>query len=63
MADEKEFCKIAKDNFQLLLVQGSAFQCPGYFRIAYCVSYEQITKSLPQFKALIEALKLGKYVK
>lgn len=63
MADEKEFCKIAKDDFQLLLVQGSAFQCPGYFRLAYCVSYEQITKSLPQFKALMQGFESGKYDK
>lgn len=46
--DEKEFCKICKDH-KVLVVPGSSFACPGYVRIAYCVSYEQIEGSLPAF--------------
>jgi aspartate aminotransferase len=38
-----------------LFVPGSAFGCPGYFRLCYCVSYDTIVRSLPQFKALMEA--------
>ena len=30
----------------LLLVPGSSFACPGYVRLAYCVSYEMIVRSL-----------------
>ena len=49
--DEKEFCGVAK-KYNLLLVPGSSFACPGYVRIAYCVSYETIVNSLPKFKEL-----------
>ena len=52
-ADEKEFCEVAKKH-HVLLVPGSSFACPGYVRIAYCVSYEQIERSLPAFKAIAE---------
>ena len=49
--DEKEFCKAAK-KYNILIVPGSSFACPGYVRIAYCVSYETIVRSLPKFKEL-----------
>lgn len=51
IADEKEFCRQAKE-FHLLLVPGSSFGCGGYVRIAYCVSYETIVNALPKFKEL-----------
>lgn len=51
IADEKAFCNKAKE-YNLLLVPGSSFGCPGYVRIAYCVSYETIVNSLPQFAKL-----------
>lgn len=54
--DEKEFCSLAK-NHNILLVPGTAFACPGYIRIAYCVAYQTIERALPGFKALIEELK------
>ncbi len=50
-ADEKEFCAAAK-KYNLLLVPGSSFGCPGYVRLAYCVAYETIVNSLPKFKEL-----------
>ena len=53
VADEKEFCETAKKH-RVLFVPGSSFACPGYVRIAYCVSYEQIERSLPAFKAIAE---------
>ena len=40
-------------QYDLLVVPGDGFGCPGYFRICYCVSYEMILKSLPAFQALI----------
>ena len=49
--DEKEFCEEAKKQ-NLLLVPGSSFACPGYVRLAYCVSYETIVNSLPKFAEL-----------
>jgi len=51
VADEKAFCAKAKE-FNLLIVPGSSFACPGYVRLAYCVSYETIVNSLPKFKEL-----------
>lgn len=49
--DEKEFCARAK-KYHILVVPGSSFACPGYVRIAYCVSYGQIERALPEFKKL-----------
>lgn len=56
--DEKVFCGAAKKH-NILIVPGSSFACPGYVRIAYCVSYETIMNSMPGFKALAEEF-LGK---
>lgn len=49
--DEKAFCAAAK-KYNILMVPGSSFACPGYVRLAYCVSYETIMNSLPAFKEL-----------
>lgn len=49
--DDKEFCNIAK-KYNLLFVPGSSFGCPGYVRIAYCVSYEKIENSRKAFEQL-----------
>ncbi|MCI6675880.1 MAG: pyridoxal phosphate-dependent aminotransferase [Clostridiales bacterium] len=49
--DEKQFCETAKKH-NILIVPGSSFACPGYVRIAYCVSYDTIKNSLPAFKEL-----------
>lgn len=49
--DEQEFCRQAA-KYRLLLVPGTSFACPGYVRIAYCVSYEQIERSMPAFGKL-----------
>lgn len=49
--DEKEFCQAAK-KYNILIVPGTSFACPGYVRLAYCVSYETIVNSLPKFAEL-----------
>jgi aspartate aminotransferase len=54
--NDVEFCNLAKEK-NILIVPGTAFGCPGYVRIAYCVAYRTIDKALPGFKALIEELK------
>ena len=51
--DEREFCAAAKKH-NLLIVEGRAFGCSGYVRLAYCVSRETVVNSLPAFKALAE---------
>lgn len=50
-ADEKKFVETAK-KYHILLVGGTTFSCPGYVRLAYCVSYEMIERSLPAFEKL-----------
>ncbi len=51
--DAAAFSEKAKQK-DLLLVPGDGFGCQGWFRICYCVSYQQIRKSLPVFQELIE---------
>ncbi len=55
-ADSVEFCERAK-KFELLIVPGDDFGCPGYARISYCVNTEQIIRSLPAFRALADSYK------
>ncbi|WP_143321636.1 pyridoxal phosphate-dependent aminotransferase [Clostridium sp. HBUAS56010] len=52
--DDKEFCRVCKEH-RVLLVPGSSFACPGYVRIAYCVSYDQIVRSLPAFLEIAQS--------
>ncbi|HPU62634.1 MAG TPA: pyridoxal phosphate-dependent aminotransferase [Mobilitalea sp.] len=49
--DDKKFAQAAK-KYNILIVPGSSFDCPGYVRIAYCVDYDMIKRSLPGFKNL-----------
>ena len=51
--EEKKFVEAAKKH-HILLVGGSTFSCPGYVRLAYCVSYEMLKRSLPAFEKLAE---------
>ncbi|MGI6732521.1 MAG: pyridoxal phosphate-dependent aminotransferase [Anaerovoracaceae bacterium] len=54
--DDKEFCEIAK-KFNLVIVPAAGFGCPGYTRLAYCVSHEKVKGSLPKFKELMDYIK------
>lgn len=49
--DANAFCERAK-KYDLLFVPGDDFGCPGYVRIAYCVSPQMIERSLPAFAKL-----------
>lgn len=49
--DEKQFIETAK-KYHILMVPGSSFACPGYVRLAYCVSYEKILSAMPAFEML-----------
>lgn len=55
--DDKKFCADAK-QFNLLLVPGSSFGCPGHFRVSYCVSYDKVKSSLPAFEKLAKLYNL-----
>ena len=52
--DDSAFVAKAKE-FNLLLVPGSAFMCPGYVRIAYCVDKSMIEHSFAAFEKLAES--------
>jgi aspartate aminotransferase len=49
--DEMEFIRMAQ-KYRILLVPGSGFGAPGYFRIAYCVDDDMIERSLPLWEKL-----------
>jgi len=51
--DDKEFAATAK-KYNILTVPGTAFGCPGYIRISYCVAKSTIEKSLPAFRKLAD---------
>ena len=57
--DAGAFCEKAKRH-ELLLVPADDFGTPGYVRIAYCVTTDQILRSLPAFRALAEDYGKGK---
>lgn len=54
--DAYAFCERAK-KYDLLLVPGDDFGCPGHVRISYCVKTEQITRAMPAFKKLADEYK------
>ncbi|MGK0469209.1 MAG: aspartate aminotransferase [Clostridium sp.] len=54
--DDIAFAAVAK-KYNLLIVPGTAFGYPGYFRISYCVSYEKIKKSLGAWTKLADEFK------
>jgi aspartate aminotransferase len=51
--DANLFCEKAKE-FDLLLVPGDSFGCPGHFRISYCVDTEKVERSLEAFEKLAQ---------
>lgn len=57
--DEKEFVAEAK-KYNILLVPGTSFQCPGYVRVAYCVSPATIQGSMAGFAEMAKMYGLNK---
>lgn len=53
--DDIKFCNMAKE-YNILIVPGTSFACPGYIRIAYCVGYETIQNALPGFGKLMASV-------
>ncbi|MBP3238040.1 MAG: pyridoxal phosphate-dependent aminotransferase [Lachnospiraceae bacterium] len=49
--DDAAFSQAAK-KYHLLIVAGKGFAGPGYVRLAYCVDYDMIVRSIPAFEAL-----------
>ncbi len=59
IADDVEFV-LAAAKHNILVVPGSGFGAPGYFRIAYCIDKQIIQNALPAFRKLAEEFNLGK---
>lgn len=51
VADEQEFVEEGKKH-NILMVSTKTFGCPGYVRLAYCIPYETIEKSMKAFAEL-----------
>jgi len=56
LEDDIAFADSAK-KYNILVVPGTAFGYPGYFRISYCISYEKIEKSLGAWNKLADEFK------
>lgn len=52
--DANIFCKKAL-KYDLVLVPGDSFGCPGYFRMAYCIDTEKVKRSLPALERFVKA--------
>ncbi len=50
--DDVAFCEKAK-KYDLIFVPGSAFGCPGYFRMAYCIGTEKVLRSFPVLERFV----------
>lgn len=51
--DAVAFCQKAM-KYDLYLVPGDSFGCPGYFRMAYCIATEKVERSMIAFKKFVE---------
>ena len=51
--DAVAFCEKAK-KYDLILVPGDSFGCPGYFRMAYCIDTEKVKRSLAALRRFVE---------
>lgn len=55
--DENKFVELGKKQ-HIIMVSTTTFGCPGYVRIAYCVDYEMIKRSLSAFENLAKECKI-----
>lgn len=52
--DSVAFCQKAM-KYDLVLVPGDSFGCPGYFRMAYCVETEKVKRAMPALRKFVES--------
>ncbi len=50
--DARVFCEKAR-KYDLIMVPGDGFGCPGYFRMAYCIDTEKVRRSLPALRRFV----------
>ena len=51
--DAKLFCEKGR-KYDLIMVPGDGFSCPGYFRMAYCIDTEKVERSLEAFRKFVK---------
>lgn len=51
--DSVAFCQKAL-KYDLVLVPGDSFGCPGFFRMAYCIETEKVERSLAALRKFVE---------
>lgn len=51
--DAKVFSEKAK-KYDLMLVPGDSFGCPGYFRMAYCIDTDKVNRSLAALRKFVK---------
>ena len=51
--DAKVFCEKGK-KYDLIMVPGDGFGCPGYFRMAYCIDTEKVERSLEALRRFVK---------
>ena len=52
--DAAAFCKKAL-QYDLILVPGDSFGCPGFFRMAYCIDTEKVERALVALEKFVKA--------
>lgn len=52
--DAKVFCEKAL-KYDLILVPGDTFGCPGFFRMAYCIDTDKVVRSLEALRKFVNA--------
>jgi aspartate aminotransferase len=56
--DDEAFLSLLKEE-NILVVPGSGFGAPGYFRLAYCVDDKVIERALPGFERAMRTFRAG----
>ena len=51
-ADSAAFCRKAQ-KYDLALVPGDSFGCPGWFRMAYCIDTEKVRRSFAALETFV----------
>jgi aspartate aminotransferase len=51
--DSIAFCQKAM-KYDLVLVPGDSFGCPGYFRMAYCIETEKVKRAMEALRKFVE---------
>lgn len=52
--DAKVFCEKAL-KYDLILVPGDTFGCPGFFRMAYCIDTDKVARSLEALRKFVNS--------